>query len=1081
MNQVQTQRPQFAVTPGSLETFAGTFAESGISQGSFGLFNPDIIPEEQEQEHPWATTAGRVAGNIAGFIGSLSAIKSIGGLALTAFGTKIIQAGKFINTGKTLGYVGLGMKYGMRTEFGMGAALVGGGTTFAIHDVAEEFIRQMKDNDLEAYELGKKLASGFLQGGIYSYGAKAFSIQPPLIQMGASATTMATAEAINAFADGNDFGPVEFAQAALMGGVMGLMGSVGWKERRAGRNATIGDVEKAKKELIEFGPNKEWMSKYLDYDYKELPSVITKSIDLLKGAKGVAKQKKWPIKAGVKDQPYAFETLEKAKEAGRQSTTYRVRGKSSTIKGMANSIGLSDKEFEKMLFERYGATSQKKITVQQASDIRDELISMADDVIIKAKDKLQMDLFGYKLDKPITGFKGVDELTRSADEAILRNHPIKVMLTDITGGRELKVIETNRMEKVLISLMDDWHMESKTTLRQKVGSIIKNRPTKQEQNLWQLIQLADDNPAVISLTPKQKQVRRAFKDVAGFYYERENQFYKLFHGKDLGKRDFYIHHQLNPLWLKKNAGKYGLHYEPETHELFALTAKQGLGKKSFNPTELKRMTYNLPDEAYIRDPVKNTMSMIRSDLKSIYLDSPNKVLQQKVRLLQANGLITNKAKEDLTKWVNIFFYGRQGEYTEKFNKGLQDFLHKAPYDFIEKAMNHVGRSIDHRPLDGIVNMFGQGVHYGMIAGRPVLAMRNLLQSSYAHGYTSTKNMAKAMGKMPDNLKKIIENDSWFRSTVGVPEEGMVSTGNYTLDMLNYLYPWSHHQNVHFTAKAAYFQAQDYRTLDKYRVSGKGWKGRNYAGKWYDDIGESMRKEAKQKGLKNWRDIMSPGEQELATNWVKHVVSHTQFVYDALGLPAGTRNPAFRGAFKLMSYPMNYTHKYLGDMRGMWRNKGKLPFDPKGAAIVPAIHRYGLIKHVIGVGAMIAAFDRIGLDYSQMGGFVPYKNKKDQWRVKTGVFETRPSPGVQLFLSLINMFNEDPYKSSIAKRNAKDLLTMHPGRLAIRDIQKVKEKGSRLPLIVRQKYVPKSKSKKKELFPSPYKSMPKIQFGSQPRF
>jgi len=46
--------------------------------------------------------------------------------------------------------------------------------------------------------------------------------------------------------------------------------------------------------------------------------------------------------------------------------------------------------------------------------------------------------------------------------------------------------------------------------------------------------------------------------------------------------------------------------------------------------------------------------------------------------------------------------------------------------------------------------------------------------------------------------------------------------------------------------------------------------------------------------------------------ISFMTSHTQFLYNTLGMPMVTKG-ALKPLTKLTSYPMNYTYKYLGEL------------------------------------------------------------------------------------------------------------------------------------------------------------------------
>jgi hypothetical protein len=243
-------------------------------------------------------------------------------------------------------------------------------------------------------------------------------------------------------------------------------------------------------------------------------------------------------------------------------------------------------------------------------------------------------------------------------------------------------------------------------------------------------------------------------------------------------------------------------------------------------------------------------------------------------------------------------------------------------------------------------------------------------------------------------------------------------------------------NVERTMRATYYQTLDYIRSDKYKDL-KGWR---------DADGIAGR-------AKN-PNYLSEREMKVLKEEVDFVASHTQFLYNATGLPLVTRSDALAPLFKLMSYPMNYRYKYINELyTRMTTGSPSWAKGMKDAPKLPWNQRLGLVKHFVGLGVLVAGLEQAGLDYSSMlGVYVSGKDKKDTLpipftdaRVGSGIFSTRPSPGMSLLLSIKDSLSSDPYIQKMGQRNFKRSIPI-PGAGAFTDIKDALTEGERADML-----------------------------------
>ena len=251
----------------------------------------------------------------------------------------------------------------------------------------------------------------------------------------------------------------------------------------------------------------------------------------------------------------------------------------------------------------------------------------------------------------------------------------------------------------------------------------------------------------------------------------------------------------------------------------------------------------------------------------------------------------------------------------------------------------------------------------------------------------------------------------------------------------------------------------------YITKPKSGIGENYDKlKWWDQAGKDARAKAKAAGDPNWDKLISAGEKTRLFKEMEFVASHTQFLYNAMGLPLITRSkPVAAMAFKLTSFPLNYWHKYLGEMNHrMWT--GQPTYAGKGGPTLPLSARAGLAKHFIGMGLIIAGLEQAGFDYSSLTGlgYKPKEKKAIYPFSPGGVLSFRPSPGIQTLMNFKDRFSDQEW----IRERAKERMGLFgiipfpiPGEQLVKDITKGLA-GDRKKVFFHTPYEPKTKGKPK---------------------
>ena len=1042
MPQFAQQRPRFDTSQGNpISTFLGTAAESAASNITFGAWNPDIIPEQQEQLDPWATTAGRVAGSIAGFIGSIAAIESIGGLALTGFGAKILQAGK---VGKVIG----------SPIFKIGTALAGkpatavegilkSGVAFGIHDVAQEYVHQIKTQDPDSYELAQKAFGGFVTGGMFGYMGQTFKNANTLIQVSTGAATLAFAETVDAAVEGRDITKEDIAKSMLIGGILSGMGSIGWKERAAKdrRNveSLIGGIKRGSTPAGEIDRELRRLTGNLS---SELGVDLTKSMEMYKNAQKVAGWSTKRLKA-KSDVPYFNE------KTGRFfMQSKKVKGKNALEGPLPKAkviSGIPEKQYREIIssVSQGRTTSTKKITRGEAAEAFEQIQEYA---LNNSREfvKEQITRMGIDTNNLPEAFRGLDTILQPIDR-VINNRNMGDLVGKVGELNMLKKVEERQWGQVIPALKKDWDVATKTTGLSRAKATFRNKATDGDTVLYNYL----TGKATQPFTKEQKRITDEIRSITDMFFRRENEALGAMGKEPIQKVEHYLH----ILRDRKAAAEMGKNWDKPGH-YYQNKRKRVQG--GFNPTRVSRVEESAVPE--LINPWKSLETMIHYDLKDIYLHKPIDILNEKLKFLTGSKTINTRTADDVREYVNYYILGKQTPGAERINKAVKGFLENGKIGAaMDRMLKMTGRELGHRPAETIANTFGKVVTNAFIAFRPKLALRNLMQSFYGHGFVSTKNMAKGMGAMPKELENILSESAVYKISKLKPEEGAGAAGGQVSQAGMEVFGSSHIKNVDFTAKATFHQIADYVSESKYNKMG-----------WADKVGTEARKVAKEAGNKNWRYVMSQTELGKAKKEIEFVVTHTQFLYDAMGMPGLFRNPLAKMAGKLTSYPINYTTKYIPEMWSRLVN-GTPGWDKTGTVKIPGWQRMGLFKHFFVLGGILAGMEKAGFDYSQMLGISYSQEKADQGRIpiKFGVWNVRPSPAIKWLSAAINIHSEDQYTAAIARKDLESLILI-PGKLAFQDLQKAKEKGSYTGVLFKERYERKRKKKTQSLFGTSYK-------------
>ncbi len=1048
-----------------LTTFVGTMMESIAEEASFGIFKPDIVPQNQEETDKYSAMVGHIAGNLVGFIPSIMLSGGTVNVALKGlnFGRKLIKGAEVVSkASKATGFLGGGI---FKT-----------GSAFAVHDVVREFISQTEKDDPDLANLGKAAATGFLTGGIFGFTHGVTKGTHPVNQMVWGGISMSTANAIGLAEDGEDITKENMIQSFVLGAGLAAIGSRRWKQDRAANELAI------KNESLKFmeessNPNsniRKVLDKYTGGLSKQMPVDIKKTIDPYlsrkpteyvygkgKKIKDLNKPEKIPanINSEYEKKQYlaAMESAKVKKHTiaetfnsytGIELTNQEIKILESAPPNIIKaqniawqSVGAEITEKTLYFKEVKPQVSKKTREAIFAEDIGwrqkppskqtpKERVAFAKEV----QDYNAISLGGI-MDVnvsrvPKTGLAGGTGWATPVHR-LITNANMGDLLEDITAKKQWMDLHRGKMFDFIGVLKEEFNQAWGITAKQKAIGIFKDQPTDAMVQLKSFLLIENKREYInmlAGLTEKQQGIVKDSRLIFDYLYGRHNE-YQTAIGKPMTKREGYVRRLID--WDK--AKEMGFTYEePEARMRRATKMPAGVP----DPTAMQVVAPELPTNPDVFAALINAVTV---DFKTIYLNEPVRLLKATVDAKIKTGELTPEAGRFIAEYTNEFIIGIPSANTTKLNGALAGFIKKMDFvGGIEYMDKHFKTNFGEKPLDAIARTFSKGTTLGMMGFRVSLAIRDSFQSFFpAGGYFSYKHLAKAMttsdAGMGATYNKLIKESSVYQTMKrSVIDEGIEKGGSSKFIPQTIGSDF----NVDNTFKGSFLGVTE-------KIK------KNYGG-WATKEGIELRKAA---GNDN---VFSEKELWYIKKDTEFTAITNQFLYHVTGQSGVAMNPLGRIATKFQSFLINYTTSYLPDMwNRLWT--GHPSWDTTQTLKIPWSERVGIFKHIAAMGLMVAAAERAGFDMTSIAP-ISYQTKDDEgkpWykKFKSGIIDFRPSPGVALWTGLTSLMSGSETKRSIAKRELATLIPAMtvPGFLAAREVKGAIEKGDMMRILAKRPY------------------------------
>lgn len=1020
----------------SANIFAGTAAESAIDMATFGIAQPDIVPEAVEQEHPYATIAGRIAGSVAGMIPSFGAA----GLATRGLGVgtrTLLGAFRF---GASIEKAAAGAK---AVQTGVRAAQAGtkalraaqvfsspmsGGITFAIHDAAREYVRQVKEGDPSTYDIAKTAVGSFTTGAVMGYVGEIAYLSNPAIQASAMGATTALAEAAHDKAAGEDIASEEWilrrgVPSFLMGTAIGLFNSRGYKERQSaelqGRINKLALLKDKSMKEIDPATNKP-VYKTWEEELREIdPNIFKDKV----------------ASSGVTSALQYVNRLVKKGEGFGATPRGRTRNVHAVLK---TKLGMTDDAYRSFIEKSTGKTSSQDLTEAEYNTLFDDVLAYVDTSVANTVKPVRPAGILERIFSPADRVRIVTGAHDLVSVKATESAKSMQLLWNSTAGEAVPA-----MRKQWTALYDDVAAKgllTKRTAKSKVARAVGNRADDADELLSQAltktrgpneVPLSDDEYAAVmrSLSPEMKTFIEDMRGTMDYFHQRLNDIEKVMQQDLTARRDFYSRSFVDRAAMKR-AGR--------GEELKRISF--GPSGESLAVPRNPRVSTQMQRDAKttmlkVRDPFEALKNMIMLDVKAIYLHQPEKLVEAEVKNLVKQGLMDKLAADDIKWWLTHAVIGTQTPGVQRIDAQINRFLSSSnPGKALDTFLAWAGRDMGGSPYRSIGGLWGSTVTSGYMGGRAKLAIRNAMQWTMLVGFNDPQHIARGMADVVSGgeaalVKEFYGKNLFWRNTTEQAEEHIAAGIKGSIGT-------SMQQKGHVFGNKVGVNSTFHRVISNINA-----KGNKYG--WATDHGIELRAQAKAAGDKNWKYVLDDVEKSRMFEEMEFVASHTFFLYNVLGMPNVFRG-AFAPAAKLMSFPMNYGYKYLSEL-GTRAWKGKPTWAVKQGVNVklPMTERAGIFKHAIFVSLLAAAAEAAGFDTSSEIG-IGYKKGKGIKGVilpfsEDGILSLRPSPGMGIFMGLKNMMSGDENKRAYGRYMIKNSFP-YPGQYAKRDIEKVLETG-----------------------------------------
>ncbi len=709
------------------------------------------------------------------------------------------------------------------------------------------------------------------------------------------------------------------------------------------------------------------------------------------------------------------ETVEAAPEPPAPATTKQVKLAHvlAKSKAMIGAKGKMKPQYRALAKAITGETSMKSMTEKEASEFIDALKKLPEPYYVKGR------LIPPSISK-VTALvpKGFFEGMKFKEPTIVRYLTPQTYYSQILGVKPLVEpleLAKQRFDLVYRDMANGVDKMIKaideiggTTAKEKIKAKIKNIPTEAVKETRNLLNEYEEAPA--DLLPAKKEIFNWFRNLTQETWRAENKMRAKLDLPLIEYRRAYVKHTADALAQEMLQGRYPF---PEGLKFWS---QKIVGKKIFNPMELRRKLAEDLEKLWTEDLALATKSMLWTALKEIHLSQPLKFFNEQLGAVSKDSLIYKNLtpeEQDIYSQIRTMPASTKKwlvDYVNQVIKGQETWLDTHVNNVVTKTglkglLNKVlapfGRSVGRKPITKVFQTAGRIMIHGVMGPlRPKQIIRNKFQLTQNLAlYTLKANLKGFYPVSVDkNLEKLMRESLFLQTYTGMEELPIDIMGR--LEKANLAgFQWSAKSNVAQGMKVSYWDTLELITDPKYKDFG-----------WADPERIKLNYDVPEGKL-------YPSEKEKLIKEMEFGASATQYHYIAMGMPEVFRHKALVPVTRLQSWWMNYFFKFNREaiMRGI---KGETGYGAK----LPWSRRLGWFRYLI-IGGII--LNTLGYERSYLWGAAP-----------TGVPPTAQFvTGLYTYLTTLPNLDEDWAKRKNAQAKNQmyySIKTFIPGYLAWKD-------------------------------------------------
>jgi hypothetical protein len=427
----------------------------------------------------------------------------------------------------------------------------------------------------------------------------------------------------------------------------------------------------------------------------------------------------------------------------------------------------------------------------------------------------------------------------------------------------------------------------------QIDVVVKKLNKADREKMAKLLNIHEEAPA--ELSDKDKKVFNYFRDLTRDIISRENSIRMSVGLEPIKYRKAYFRHIADKMSQEVIDGTYA---PPEGVKYWS---ERIVGKKGYNPMEMKRKLQVYLLEHFSKDPAYVMKSMVWTGLKEIYLAQPkyffNRVLgalskdkavyknltPQEQAIYDAQQTMPADTKKWLIDYVNIVLSGRQTKLDQSVNLWVTDTPIK---NVVNSILKPFGKHIGQKPVTDMITNISKFPIYGVMGGiRPKQLLRNkmqTLQNLALYGVKATLKGYLPISSYP--TLKSLKTDSLFKRSYSGFEDIPTELRGKIEKLGLAPFQWSAVSNVSQAMNAAYHWTAEYIQNPKKKDFG-----------WADP---------KRTYTEN-KDFFYPSEKEKLLKEMEYGAHTTQFQYIGMGMPEIFRYKALAPITRLQSWWMNH--------------------------------------------------------------------------------------------------------------------------------------------------------------------------------